>query len=134
MLSFIENESNGIVAEGIGNDRDALISPNGGESWFDGQRQNISWMNKYITGDTVDLYVLHDAPIGLLDKYDNEIGTAINARNWYKFASSVANTGSYTVDPADLNGNGNAYMILVVSSENNSDFDLSDGVFSLNLE
>ncbi len=125
-------DSEGIVAEGVSNDWDALISPNGGERWFNGESRTISWDTRYIAGETVDLYVLYDSPTGLLDKYDNDIGATINAKNWHMFAWDISNTGSYTVDPADLSGNGNAYMVLVVSRNKNSEFDLSDGVFSLN--
>lgn len=128
----IQEDGGGIVAEGHGNDRDALIAPNGGESWFNGEVQTVSWDTRYITGATVDLYILHDDPSGLLDKDDYNIGSTINSKNWYKFAGSVNNTGSYSFYTTELGGSGNSYMILVVSSDNNREFDLSDGVFSLN--
>jgi hypothetical protein len=120
-----------LVTETGGNDRDALLSPNGGEIWISGSQQTVSWMNQYITGDSVDLYVLHDSPCGLLDKTNAEIGKLINQKLWYRFATQVPNTGSYSVDPAALNGGGNAYMVLVVSHSDNSKFDLSDGMFTL---
>lgn len=122
----------GIVREGWGNDRDALISPNGGEHWRNGQTQTIYWMNQYITGSTVDLYVLHDDPKGLVGNTSKNVGTTINQKNWYKFASNVPNTGRYSLDPAKMAGSGNAYMVLIVSTSDNSKFDISNDRFSLN--
>ena len=123
-----------IVAEGRGNDRDALISPNGGEIWNNGDAQAIYWMTQYITGTSVDLYVLHDDPSGLFDKENQNIGSIINSKSWHGFAKSVPNTGSYTLDPSIMSGTGNAYMVLVVSTEDNSKFDISDETFSLNYQ
>jgi hypothetical protein len=122
-----------LVAEGVGNDRDALISPNGGEAWMNLQAQTVRWRTEYITGPSVDLYVLHDDPVGLYDKTDPNIGATINAKLWMRFAGNVPNTGTYTVDPAALQGIGNAYRVLVVSTSDNSKFDLSDANFSLNM-
>ena len=119
------------VTESVGNDRDALLIPNGGETWTYGETRTIQWMTQYITGPTVDLYVLHDDPNGLLDKDDPNIGYIINRKQWYRFAASVSNTGSYSLDPQELSGIGNAYMILVVSVSDKSKFDLSDATFTL---
>lgn len=132
LSDFENNTPTQIVQEGVGNDRDALITPNGGESWNNGENQTIYWMTQYITGSTVDLYVLHDDPSGLYDKTNQNIGTLINSKNWFKFSSSISNTGSYNLDPTEMSGTGNAYMVLVVSTENNSKFDISDSTFSLN--
>jgi len=126
------SSTNNIVAEGRGNDRNALISPNGGEVWNNGNIQTVYWMTQYITGTSVDLYVLHDDPSGLSDKENQNIGSIINSKSWYRFSESVPNTGSYTIDPSAMSGTGNAYMVLVVSTEDNSKFDISDGTFSLN--
>ena len=119
------------VTESGGNDRDALLIPNGGETWTYGETRTIQWMTQYITGPTVNLYVLHDDPNGLLDKNDPNIGYIINRKQWYRFAASVSNTGSYSLDPQELSGIGNAYMILVVSVSDKSKFDLSDATFTL---
>lgn len=123
-----------IVDEIRGNDKDALILPNGGEKWYNGQKQTISWMNQYITGQKVDLYVLHDNPIGLTgtNKNRKDIGKTINQKKWLKFASKVPNTGKFELDPKIMSGNGNAYLVLVVSTTDKSKFDISDNTFSLN--
>lgn len=121
-----------IVCGGPGNDRDALILPNGGENWKNGEQREIRWMTNYIVGSSVDLYVLHDNPTDLLDKNNPDIGIIINSKNWYKFATNLGNSGSYMINPAIMSGTGNAYMVLVVSTSDRSKFDLSDGRFSLN--
>lgn len=121
-----------IVTETGGNDNAALTSPNGGELWSNGEQQTIRWMTQYITGATVDLYVLHDDPADLVGNTSQTVGATINTKTWYKFASKVSNTGSYSLDPAALNGTGNAYMILVVSSSDKSKFDISNNTFTLN--
>lgn len=122
-----------IVDETSGNDRDAVISPNGGEIWKKGQKQTISWMNQYITGDTVDLYVLHDSSSGLTgnDKYRRDIGKTINQKRWFKFASKVPNTGKFELDPKLMSGVGNDYLVLVVSTTDKRKFDISDNRFTL---
>jgi len=122
----------GLVSENDGNDRDALISPNGGEVWSSGETQTIQWMTQYIIGNTVDLYVLHDDPSGLFDKTSLTLGNVVNTKTWYKFATNVQNSGSYVFNPADMSGTGDAYMVLVVSTTDNTKWDISDGTFSLN--
>jgi len=119
-----------IVAEGVVNSYDALTSPNGGEVWLSGINETIRWSNTLISGNTVDLYVIHDDWTGLLNNTSQNVGSVINSKKWYKFASNVENTGSYLVDPADLFGNG-SYLILVVSLDDNSKFDISNELFSL---
>lgn len=120
-----------LVTEGVGYDRDALVKPNGGEIWLYGTTQEVVWMPQWITGATVDLYVLHDDPVGMGDKNDPQMARTINTKRWYQFGSAVANTGSWRGDPVLLRGTGNAYKVLVVSTTDRSKFDLSDGTFSL---
>ncbi len=122
-----------LVAEEGGNDRSALTSPNGGEKWKNGEQRMITWLTQYITGASVDLYVLLDDPIELIGNTSQTVGAKINSKTWHKFATGVANTGSYNLDPAILKGSGNAYMVLVVSTSDNTKFDISDNSFSLNL-
>ena len=122
------------VAEGSDIYSSALISPNGGEEWNDGDSQTVSWATGDITGSTVDLYVLHDDPSGLFDAEDADLGAVINSKLWYKFASAVSNSGSYDLDPSIMKGDGSLYVVLVVSTEDNSRFDISDATFSLNNE
>lgn len=70
---------------------------------------------------------MHDNPSDLTD-YASSPSDLLSNKNWYQFASSVDNTGSYSVDPADLNGGGNAYVILIVAVDG---WDVSDGTFTL---
>jgi hypothetical protein len=121
-----------IVAEEGGNDRDALTAPNGGEKWKNGEQRTITWKTEYITGSSVDLYVLYDNPQGLVGNISQTVGKTINSKNWYKFADGVTNTGSYNLDPLIFRGSGNAYLILVVARDDNTKFDISNATFSLN--
>lgn len=110
----------------------ALLTPNGGEFWNNDESRTITWNSQTISGGTVDLYVLHDDPEGFTTINDPQIGSIINSKNWYKFASAIANTGTYTVNPRIMSGTGNAYRVLVVSTSDKSKFDFSDANFSLN--
>jgi hypothetical protein len=121
-----------IVAEEGGNDNAALSSPNGGELWKNGEQQTITWNTQYITGATVDLYILQDNPVGLVGNSSQTVGATINSKYWYKFAGAVSNTGAYNLDPLIFRGSGNAYLILVVARDDNTKFDISNATFSLN--
>ncbi|GEM_PF-6943457 len=116
-----------ILVEGVSQTPSALKSPNGGEHWVSGQRESIIWDASQIAGSAVNLYILFDAPI-----HNNLSPKLINSKNWYQFATSVPNTGRYDLDPAVINGSGNAYMVLVVSADDRSQYDMSDQTFSLN--
>jgi hypothetical protein len=107
--------------------REALLTPNGGEVWTYGQTRSIQWNAGALGGTTVDLLVLHDDPAGLL--IPNPDWSVVRAKRWYRFATGIANSGTFAVDPRDLNGTGNAYLVLIVSSH--TDWDLSDGTFTL---
>ena len=108
---------------------DALQSPNGGERWVNGASENINWDTAKIQGDNVELFVLYDNPAGLVGKRRTSISEQVKRKNWHLFASTE-NTGNFSVDPAKLNGNGNAYLVMVRSDT--GEFDISDGTFSLN--
>ncbi len=55
---------------------------------------------------------------------------ALINNSWLKFASAVANTGSYNFDPVDLMSDGNDFLVLVAST--NGDWDVSDWEFCIN--
>jgi len=112
----------------IGSDHDALIYPNGGEIWEYGDNKTIRWMTTSIKGDTVDIYVLHDNPSNL-HNYSSDLNNLLNNKNWYKFAEDISNNGTYTVDPKNLNGSGNAYVVLIIGSQDG--WDVSDETFTL---
>ena len=115
----------------IGSDTSILSAPNGGEHWIDGHNENITWDSGKIITNYVNLYVLHDNPDDLY-LYDADATTMLNGKNWVKIENSdIDNSGSYQIDPADLGGTGNAYVILI-TDENNQSWDISDSTFSLN--
>jgi len=110
---------------------DAVITPSNGDYWIYGTSESITWSTRDIAGRTVNLYVLHDNPAEIFSPGAISVPSPqyVNSAYWYLFASDVPNTGSYTVDPASLNGQGNAYIVLVVSDEGY--WDISEGMFTL---
>ena len=125
------SESNNFNFSDIGSDTTALSSPNGGEKWTVGQPETIIWSTSKISGRTVNLYVLHDDPSNLHD-FSSSLNNLLSNKNWYQFGTNISNTGSYTVDPQNLNGNGNAYVILISDSQNG--WDISDSTITLSLK
>ena len=119
------------VVETGGAARDALLSPNGGEVWVYGSLQEVRWNTASLSGGSVDLYVLHDDPTSLYDAIAPRVGGIVNGRRWYPFALGQPNTGRWQGDPELLRGVGNGYLILVVSTTNRAEFDLSDRPFTL---
>ncbi len=111
----------------------ALKTPNGGESWLYGESHIVSWDSGKLKGSRVDLFVLHDDPSSILENLNRDDATglesAVASANWYRFAGNISNTGSYGVMTDDLQGSGNAYLVLVVTDA--GDWDISDATFSL---
>jgi hypothetical protein len=106
---------------------DAISQPGPNDIWQYGTSKSVIWNNGLLQGSMVSIYVLHDAPAGLVDT--NPDPMSVQPKIWFRFATNVPNSGSYTTDPAMLNGNGNAYKILVVSDKNY--WDMSQGLFIL---
>ncbi|WP_299876206.1 DUF5011 domain-containing protein [uncultured Cocleimonas sp.] len=115
--------------ETLGSHPTALTTPNGGEVWTWYSTEQVQWDNTKITGNTVDLYILHDDPSDL-----NNFSTStdlLSNKNWYKFGEGISNNGNYSINPVDLNGSGDAYIVLIVSSSNPEMWDVSDQTFTL---
>jgi hypothetical protein len=105
----------------------AVSSPNDNTCWFNGQSVAITWDTTQIQGNTVSVYILYDNPAGIDDSSPDV--SVIMSRYW-GFVTETENTGSLTIDPAILGGNGNGYKILIVSDIGY--WDMSDGAFNLN--
>jgi hypothetical protein len=108
--------------------KDAMTSPTAGDQLTEGKTFRVTWNTDEITGTEVDIYVLHDNP----EDIDIEGGfdiSVIKSRNWYKFATNIENNGDIGFDAALLNGNGNAYKILLVSDT--GDWTVHHGLFSI---
>ena len=116
------------VAINIGSVPIALQQPNGGEVWYYGNSETISWYTGMLSGSTVDIYILHNDPSDLAD-YASSYNMIMENKNWYKFGEKINNTGNYTIDPESLNGIGNAYVILIVSDT--GEWDISNSTFRL---
>ena len=111
----------------------ALIAPNGGESWKNGEERELRWDAGAFSGERLEAYVLHDDPAALLEALqsgeESRIRDAVRSARWYRFAANLSDGGSVRIDPAIMGGNGNAYMVLLVSDR--GEWDVSDGTFSL---
>jgi hypothetical protein len=110
----------------IGSDSSALQTPNGGETWVYDSNETISWNNDAMEG-YVDLYVLHDDPSNLSD-FSSTSTELLNNKNWYKFKSKVFGD-SVTINPRELNGEGDTYIILIIAELGM--WDISDNTFTL---
>lgn len=105
----------------------AVSQPENGSVWMYGTPESVIWNRSLLQGTSVSIYVLHDDPTDLSVSDPDPI--AVEGKNWFRFASGVTNSGTYTADPSRLQGNGNAYKILVVSDENY--WSMSQGQFTL---
>jgi hypothetical protein len=89
------------------------MSPNGGEHWYNGTPEEITWSTEKISGSWADMFIM------ILGR-DHEI----------QFASHIENTGTYRLDPADLQHTGNNFAIKIVDDVGN--WDRSDEGFYIN--
>jgi len=112
----------------LDNYKDALMSPTKGDKFVIGQAFRVTWDNNKITGDNVNIYVLHDDPVGI-DTTDGVDLSILKSRNWYKFATNMENNGDIGFDAALLNGIGNAYKLLLISDS--GDWTLHRGTFTI---
>ncbi|MBA1419970.1 MAG: hypothetical protein FAF03_03685 [Epsilonproteobacteria bacterium] len=126
--SYVENGDDNVYDYSDIGSNPVLLSPNGGEVWTYGNNQTITWNSDLLGGQLIDIYVLHDDPTDLHD-FSSTLPTLLGNKSWYQFAEDISNTGSYNVDPADLNGIGNAYVILIVSDSGH--WDVSDSTITL---
>jgi len=110
------------------NYQDALMSPTKGDRFVIGQNFRVTWDINKITGDNVNIYVLHDDPVGI-DTTDGVDMSTLKSRNWYKFATNMENNGDIGFDTALLNGVGNAYKLLLISDS--GDWTLHRGTFTI---
>ncbi|MDP2594486.1 serine/threonine-protein kinase [Alteromonas stellipolaris] len=93
---------------------DAISKPEASEVYNVGERNTIEWDNAALKGDAVGIYVLHDNPINIGNGRNAQITTVLK-RRWYLVTSRTPNSGEYGLDPAQFNGQGNAYKILIIS-------------------
>jgi len=93
---------------------DAVSKPEASEVYNVGERNTIEWDNAALKGDAVAIYVLHDNPINIGSGRNAQMTTVLK-RRWYLVASRAPNIGNYGLDPAQFNGQGNAYKILIIS-------------------
>ena len=123
-----ESETTSFNFSDIGSNPTALNYPNGGEKWVTNQSETIQWNTNSITGSTVDIFILYDDPSNL-HEFSSSLDNLLKNKTWYKFGDKISNLGNYTIDPQDLHGMGNAYVILIVGNEDG--WDVSDGTIIL---
>jgi PKD repeat protein len=88
-----------------------VTSPNGGEYWFVGTSQNITWNSTGLIGN-VRLELSLD-----------------NGANWQTLVESAPNTGSYTWNIPTINSN--TCLIRITDVADSSRFDVSDKLFTI---
>jgi len=107
---------------------DVMNKPAAYEVYTIGKQSTIEWNNLRLGGEYVALYILHDDPKNIGNKlYAN--AKVVKQRRWYMLTYNTKNTGMYTLDPAQFNGQGNNYKILIVSS--NGRWAVSDDRFTV---
>lgn len=114
-----------------GYSENAIISPNSDDTWTYNTDETITWDINKIATNSIDIYVIHDHHGRTLDYYTCNLDNLLSVRKWYRFAKNIPNIGSYTVNPKELDGDGNGYYILVTSSTGEN-WDLSNSGIILN--
>ena len=133
----------------LGSDRAIVTAPNGGETFLTNSNPSITWNQNKLTSTFVRLYLLDDNPSDLYSYSD--INTLKTNKKWIILggesstplgsspsldipagATGFSNSGSYSITARELADKiGNEYIILV-TSEDETQWDISDGVFSIN--
>ena len=126
------DSSDVVISSEDGYKQNALISPNGGEEWFWYSQATVEWYTSEF-GNEVDLYVIADDNSDIFDSSasDADIVNSIVNSNLNSIGIAIANTGSYTFSAEIANASGNGYAVLIVDSENNSIFDVSNAGFAI---
>ena len=123
-----------VVSSEDGYKPNALISPNGGEEWFWYSQATVEW-NADEFDNAVDLYVIADDNSDIFDSVasanETDIVNAIVNSNLNSIGTGLTNTGSHTFSAEIANASGNGYAVLIVDSEDNSIFDVSNAGFAI---
>lgn len=105
----------------------AVTAPAAGASLYFATNATLQWNATAIAGSTVDLYAINDS-LGQIDDTSPDAALAATL-SAVKFASGVANSGSYTFSTAALNIKGSTVKILVVSNSGN--WGMTQGTFTV---
>tara|TARA_Y100000296_G_C5178804_1_gene261925 strand:- start:4918 stop:8202 length:3285 start_codon:yes stop_codon:yes gene_type:complete len=95
---------------------DSVIKPQAHEVYHVGERNQIIWDPLLLRGRHVRIYVLHDNPVNIGSGMNAQYETVLRKR-WYLVTSQYDNSGVYELDPAQFNGRGNAYKILIYTEQ-----------------
>ncbi len=107
--SSVSDTSNGIFT--IGAPGILVTSPNGGETWFVGDSQNITWDSRCLTGNSVSIEISRD-----------------KGSNWETITPSTINDGSY---PWTVTGPSTTYAVIRISSTSYPASDTNDSLFTI---
>lgn len=107
---------------------DTMIKPQAYQVYNIGEKDTIEWNKELLTGSRVSIYVLHDDASNIGNKLyaDSEV---IVKRRWYNVVINAANTGIYSLDPAQFYGQGSNYKILIIAD--NGKWSVSDERFTV---
>jgi hypothetical protein len=89
-----------------------LTSPNGGETWYAGTTQAVTWVPSSIFSTTVNLYYSLDS-----------------GNTWVTIATNLNNTGTYNWVLPDVNSD--KAFVKVANSSNTAYYDVNNALFTL---
>jgi hypothetical protein len=114
--NFIEkNHEFSISEESSGTSSITVTSPNGGESWEEGDTKSITWTSSNVSGN-VGIYLYR------------------NGSNANIISSSTSNDGNYTWSIPSSLTESSSYKVRIYSTSNSSIQDYSDAYFSISEE
>lgn len=136
--SIFELNSNELQVNGT-MDAGVIAHANGGELWSDADdASKLIQLNSNDWSEQVRFYLLNDNPNSLFDAdgctaqdIANLNWQDINGQHGYYEAPNTA-TGLQSYFTEDTQCEGNAYVLLAIDHNNNSHWDISDNVFSIN--
>jgi len=115
--------------------QDALIAPNGGETWAEDTTETISWDSNLLDTEWVSFYVLKDDTSNL-EKTNNNLADVVNSRKWghrhsdsFDADSTADGIARTIVKTSYFAENGSNSRILAIDDAGN--WDISDNDFTV---
>jgi len=108
-----------------------VLSPNGGESFFDGQQVTVNWSNRNFTDNVILGLVAYDSSNVGINNFS--VSNLIPNNGTYTFTLPTIATMKQQVGNAILTGAHYKILVSGMIPTNNPPQDLSDNFFSINL-
>lgn len=107
---------------------DSITKPQAYQVYNIGEKDTIEWNKELLGGSQVSIYVLHDDSSNIGNKLYADSAVIVK-RRWYNVVINAANTGVYSLDPAQFYGQGSNYKILIIAD--NGKWAVSDERFTV---